>query len=109
MDCDLSMLYSNPDPCLKFYYDKVLSPEYESHNHSSVLAVFGGDFHWFEAEFNYAYLNLFMNLLNSWSMELFGIQINAGFSTVNEYFDSLKSDEIEFHEYVGDFIPYIET
>lgn len=109
MNCDLAFIYSNPDQCLRFYYDTVLKPEYDSHNHSSVLAVFGGDFHWYDSNYNFGYLQHFIELLNTWGQELFGIKINAAFATVNDYFDSLKVPGLEFHTYTGDFIPYIET
>lgn len=28
IDCDIAWIYSDPDPCLMFYYEHVLSPEY---------------------------------------------------------------------------------
>jgi len=107
IDCDIKRIYEDPDPCLKFYYETILLPAYNSTYHGNVLALFGGDFH-YQSETNFDYIDKFIELLNERSEKLFGIKINAFYSSVNDYFDHLKTLNLKFHTYVGDFVPYVE-
>jgi len=104
----MKRIYEDPDPCIKFYFDRILLPAYNSTKHGNVLALFGGDFHYQNSEHNFAYLDKFIELLEEKSEYLFGIKINAFYSTVDSYFDHLKNLEIKFPQYNGDFVPYIE-
>ena len=107
----ISELENNYKKCIQFYYDNVLLPSLTGHRHNKVLSVFGDDFAYYNARYNFQYLDKFIEILNKHFKEVIGKDINIKYSTVNEYFDDIKSfnnGTIEFPVYKGDFLPYVE-
>ena len=108
---NISELETNYRKCIQFYYDNVLLPSLTGHRHNKVLSVFGDDFAYYNARYNFQYIDKFIEVLNNHFKEVIGKDINIKYSTVNEYFDAVKNfnnGTIEFPVYKGDFLPYVE-
>ena len=99
----------NGDDCIKLYYNEVIKPSLVGHRHRKVLSVFGDDFAYSTAEIAYKYLDKFMKIVSERSKRVLGFQVDIHYSTVNEYFDTVKKiKNISFPHYKSNFVPYLE-
>jgi hypothetical protein len=108
---NIDELKSNYRKCIKLYYEEVLKPSMTGHRHNLVLSVFGDDFAYYDADYNFKYIDAFMQMLRDYSQEVLGKKINIHYSSVNDYFDAVKKfngGNIEFPKYKADFLPYVQ-
>lgn len=108
---NIQELESNYRECIQLYYEEVLKPSLTGHRHNIVLSVFGDDFAFYNADYNFKYINKFMEVVRVHAKAVIGKEIKIKYSTVNEYFDAVKNfnnGEISFPKYKGDFMPYVQ-
>ena len=91
---NINELKSNYRECVKFYYDEVLKPSLDGHRHNLVLSVFGDDFGFYNADYSFKYIDAFMQMLRDHSEEVIGKKVKISYSTVNEYFDAVKTFKV---------------
>lgn len=108
---NIQELETNYRDCINFYYKTVLKPSLDGHRHNKVLSVFGSDFAYYDATYNFNYIDKLMEIFQKHSQEVLGKKLNMKYSTVNEYYDEVKNfnnGNIKFPVYKGDFLPYVE-
>ena len=106
-----SELKQNYKKCIKLYWDEVIHPSLTGHRHNQVFSIFGEDFAFGDAPYNFDYIDAFMQMMRDHFYEVTGKKINIFYSTVNEYFDAVKNFDngnIKFPVYKGDFMPYVQ-
>ena len=96
------------EKCIKLYYNQAIKPALTGTKHNKIFAIWGQDFAFKHALYGFTYIQKFTSLISERSLEILGREINFKFASVEEYFEDVKNLDLEFAEFHGDTLPYIE-
>jgi len=93
---------------MDLYFDEIIGPSLWGTKHWKIFNIWGGDFAFSDAEFGYRYITTLRDIFSNHSEEVWNWKVTFKFSTVQEYFDDVKALNLQFPQFHGDFMPYIE-
>ena len=113
---DDQFIYKNLESFKRVFYEKKIMPVIDELNKLSdnkindyhVMVLFGDDFGFKKAEKVFEHLDDFIPILNK-EGESRGYETVTKYSSIYEYFEILKTIDIEHGKFKGDFLPYVES